>query len=460
MYRTLFDIAAIGMIGWILLIFLPTWRITRRAAETAIFPIFLAVLYVGGLGIYLLEAGPGFMADFGSADGVIGLLALEPVALVAWIHILAFDQVVGLLIYRDNMKRRYVPLPLQSLILFLTLMLGPVGFLSYLAVRMTRQTGRLVAWGDPEPEPVASPAREEPASPVPQFHSVVRGGTSLTSIVGLLRYNPALVWLGILGLGLAAMLGGVAAVNGSWLLGAEGRLLEAAKFDGAVGIYILTLALVLPLAPFSARKRRRWVAWAVALLVFSYGVETIQALRGLDPRFSAIAGPIDQAIGGIFFLAALGVLVLFLVLMTSFFRSDVIPDHPGLRLALRYATVGSLVAFGSGIAMSVLSGRVVGGSGDLMTIHAVGFHGLQAVPLVALILGTTLLAQAEIRRFVHLAGIGWLTICVGLVLQAVTGQPTLEPTPALAVAIAGGLVWLVALVHAVRARSAAAPAIA
>jgi hypothetical protein len=158
MYRTLFDIAGIAMLGWLLLVLLPGWKVTRRIAESAIFPVFLCVLYVAGLAAVLRELGPGFMRDFGSADGVLALLRIESIALVAWIHILAFDQLVGVLIYRDNMKHRFVPLPVQSVLLVATLMLGPVGFLSYWAVRVAR-TRRPLAWGEP-----AAASRHEPVA--------------------------------------------------------------------------------------------------------------------------------------------------------------------------------------------------------------------------------------------------------------------------------------------------------
>src|SRR5690606_20395534 len=110
--------------------------------------------------------------------------------------------------------------------------------------------------------------------------------------VGLWRQHPALLWVAGLGFARAVVLSFVAAITGGWVPGQEGRLLEAGTFDVALGIYIATLALSLPLAPFAERGRRRWVGWMVGLAVFSYGVESIQALRGLDPRFSTIAGPL------------------------------------------------------------------------------------------------------------------------------------------------------------------------
>lgn len=62
---------------------------------------------------------------------MVRLLANADAALVVWIHILVFDQLVGVFIYRDNMRERVAPLPVQSAILFLTLMFGPAGFLVY-----------------------------------------------------------------------------------------------------------------------------------------------------------------------------------------------------------------------------------------------------------------------------------------------------------------------------------------
>jgi hypothetical protein len=127
------------MIGWLLLIFLPAWSFTKWIASSGVFPAFLAILYVVGVIPLVVEAGPGIIAEFGTSDGVIRLLADPDVALIAWIHILVFDQLVGILIYSDNMQQRMVPLPIQSLILFLTLMFGPAGFLVYYLVRVAHK---------------------------------------------------------------------------------------------------------------------------------------------------------------------------------------------------------------------------------------------------------------------------------------------------------------------------------
>lgn len=443
MYRTLFDLAGYAILAWLLLILLPSWRITRRIAESAIFPVYLCVLYVVGLVAVLREMGPGFMADFGSATGVLGLLAQEPIAIVAWIHILAFDQVVALVIYRDNMRHRFVPLPLQSVIMVATLMLGPVGFLAYWLVRTTR-TRTALAWGDRQAEPADG-------APVPTYERVTGGARGVALVASLWRRERALFGIGVAGFTLAAITSAVAVVNGGWLLGAEGRLLEAVKFDGATAIYFLTLALIVPFAPMPAAARTRWVRWTVMLMVFSYFMENVQAWRGLNPRFSAIAGPVDQALGGVFFFAALGLLVLFVDLLARFWSEDALPDHAPLRLSLRYALVAALFAFGVGVVMSLTGSRYIGGGGNMMLLHAAGFHGLQAVPLVALLAGAGLTGVAA-SRAVHVAGGAWLLLCTGLLVQAFAGTPPLDPAPGLVLAAAGGALWLVSLALAWRAR--------
>lgn len=143
-YSALFSLSGIGILGWALLIFFPKWAATRWVARTAVFPIYLAALYLAGVVPLIVSAGPGIVVKFGTATGVISLLSDPNVALIAWIHILVFDQFVGLLIYRDNMRERLLPVALQSVILFLTLMFGPVGFLLYYLIRVARKHGPFV----------------------------------------------------------------------------------------------------------------------------------------------------------------------------------------------------------------------------------------------------------------------------------------------------------------------------
>jgi hypothetical protein len=441
MYRALFALAGLAIFGWMLLIFLPGWKVTRRIADSAVFPFYLSILYAVGVFAALRETGPGIMADFVTADGVLKILRMESVALVAWIHILVFDQVVAHLIYRDNMKYRFIPLPVQSVLLLVTLMFPPLGFFIYWLIRVTR-TRSLVAWGER-----ADAVLDPDARPV-HFGEVVTERSVIAAVIGLLRREPALVRMAALGVGLALVACVIALSYGGWLLGTEGRLKEAARFDIAIPIFMLTMAMLLPLSGMSASASKRWRRCLIGFIAYGYALENIQAWRGIDPRFSRIGTPLDQLAGTVFFLQALGVLVLFIGLTGRFFRDDALSDHPTLRTALRYGALGANFAFFVGVLMSGLQGRFVHGSGDLMAIHAAGFHGLQAVPLVALLLGWSGASRGAARTCIHAAGIGWLLFSAGLFVQAFMGIPTLAPGLGSSLALAGAALWLMAFGYA------------
>jgi hypothetical protein len=217
----------------------------------------------------------------------------------------------------------------------------------------------------------------------------------------------------------------------------EGNLYKAATFDIAVGIFLLTLALIARVAGVG----RAWRGSLVGLALFGYGVETIQIFRGYDPRFSRVSSPLDQAIGGIFFLSALGIMICFLALMARFFFRPTRGEGGALNLALRYGGVASLFAFGVGIAMSALGGPRVGESGNFLPLHAAGFHGLQAIPLVALLFAWARAPEAETRRAVHLAGVAWISACLAIAWQTSSGRSVLEPTAATGIALLVFLAW-------------------
>jgi hypothetical protein len=142
MFEKLFALASIATPFWLLMMLLPSWRVSRFLANTVVFPIFLAALYSAGIIMAIGGSGFGFVQDFGSAKGVIHLLSNPDFALLVWLHLLCFDQAVGHYVYRDNMENRYVPLPVQSVLLFLVLMFGPLGFLCYLALRGIRKRAK------------------------------------------------------------------------------------------------------------------------------------------------------------------------------------------------------------------------------------------------------------------------------------------------------------------------------
>ena len=125
-------------------------------------------------------------------------------------------------------------------------------------------------------------------------------GAALRLLVDALTRERALFVSGVVGLalGLVGLL--VAAVHGP-IIEPEGVLSKAITFDIAIGIYVLTISLFVPLAGYSEKGLARWRLWQVGLTYVAYGFENIQIARGLDPRFTTHGSATDQMLGGVFF---------------------------------------------------------------------------------------------------------------------------------------------------------------
>lgn len=444
MYFVLFNIAGVAIVAWMLLVVLPTWKVTRWLAESAAFPVFLSILYVVGIVPIFIQAGPGLMADFGSAEGVLRLLRNPDVALIAWIHILAFDQVVGMVIYRDNMAHRYVPIPLQSVILAATLMFGPAGFLAYYVLRAWSR-GRRAAQGQPaETEPSVGRVRA-----ARDRDGGAGGRAGALGVLGVLRHERALTAVSLLVIVLGVACAAAIGIRGGEAVGAEGHLQKAMSFDVALGIYLLSLVMLMPLARFSPRGRAAWRGAQVVLVLYALGVENVQIARGIDPRFTKAGSVADQVLGGVFFLAALGMIVLFAILAWKILVRRMDGADGPLLLAVRYAGAGTFGAFAAGVWMSAVNGSRVG-EASILPLHAVGFHGLQALPLVAILLAWAGVPPKRARPSVHAAGCAWLAACAGVAWQTAQGRAALEPSLANGMAAGALLAWAVVAALALR----------
>jgi hypothetical protein len=224
----------------------------------------------------------------------------------------------------------------------------------------------------------------------------------------------------------------------------EGYLYKAVSFDIAIGIYILTIILFIPLAGFSARGRRVWRWSSVALTLYAYAIENIQIYRGLDPRFSRAGSAADNLAGTIFGGVALGLVITFLILVRRFFsRRNSLSGSPPLLLAVRYGCAAAMLAFFTGILMGAINGAKVGATGNLLPLHAAGFHGLQAVPLVALLFDWSHVPAKEAKAWVHAAGLAWLSACAGIAWQTALGRSVTEGSTPTYIALAMLSAWLV-----------------
>lgn len=119
-----------GLIGWGFIIFAPHQRITKNFVQMGIIPVALALVY---LFVAVFNFGDA-EGDFSSIKGLRSLFENDYALLAGWVHYLVFDQWVGLW-ETYNAKKFGIKHVYIIPCLILTLMLGPVGLLTYLLLR-------------------------------------------------------------------------------------------------------------------------------------------------------------------------------------------------------------------------------------------------------------------------------------------------------------------------------------
>jgi hypothetical protein len=329
-------------------------------------------------------------------------------------------------------------------------MFGPLGFLVYYVLRLLRKRSAAFMH-DAQIERTSattSEAREPAAAEAIRPSSQIR-----SSLRTVFAEERLLVWTGILGVALGVFNLLFIAVRGGARVPPEGDLSKAATFDIAIGVYLLTLLLLLPAAGFTERGRRRWRVSALALALYAYAAENIQIYRGLDPRFTRAGSALDQIAGIVLGLVAIGLIISFVVLALGFFtRRGAMKDRV-LLVAIRYACAASALAMAAGLWMSVNGGSEVGRAGSILPLHAVGFHALQALPLVALLFAWSRTPTETARRWTHVAGVAWVAACVAIAWQTAAGRSVLEVGPATFLTAALLLVWAVCAARAALAWS-------
>ena len=132
---TLFAIATRTVLpAWLLLIFLPRWRWTARLITAVLVPGLLGLLY---LWLIINHWGSSPEGGYGSLAQVSALFSNPWLLLAGWVPYLAFDLFIGAWEVRDARRREISHLWVAPCLL-LTLMLGPLGLLAYLALRTLR----------------------------------------------------------------------------------------------------------------------------------------------------------------------------------------------------------------------------------------------------------------------------------------------------------------------------------
>ena len=121
---------------WALMIFAPLWRVTRTIMQSPWVIAPAALLYAVLVLPNIATVFPAVSSP--NLEGIRTLLSSTSGATIAWVHFLAFDLFVGRWAYLDSRGLK-LNVFAMAVVLFFTLMLGPVGALMYLGLRTTVQ---------------------------------------------------------------------------------------------------------------------------------------------------------------------------------------------------------------------------------------------------------------------------------------------------------------------------------
>lgn len=132
-YELLFTVAnATASLCWLPLVLAPRSDFTRRYTDTPAVPAIFGLLYVALLVVMFATPGEGGMQ---SLDALRTAFLRDPVLLLAWVHYLCFDMMVGFWELRDSRRLGLNPW-LVAPCLVGTFAFGPFGLCLYLALRL------------------------------------------------------------------------------------------------------------------------------------------------------------------------------------------------------------------------------------------------------------------------------------------------------------------------------------
>jgi hypothetical protein len=123
-----------AILGWVLLAAAPRSRWTERLVLSGLWSVALAVVYAA----LVARALPGAEGSFNSIAGVRTLFANDALLTAGWVHYLAFDLLIGAIEVRISNRDR-IPHIIVIPILFMTLMLGPIGLLAFFLTKSVRE---------------------------------------------------------------------------------------------------------------------------------------------------------------------------------------------------------------------------------------------------------------------------------------------------------------------------------
>jgi len=120
----------LALTGWALVFASACTRFRGLWIAGTVVPLLLCGVY----GLLLMGVLPFEQGGFKSIDGVSAMFAKTNVALMGWVHYLAFDLFIGAWQVRQA-EREELPLAVTIPSLLLTLVFGPLGLLCFFTLR-------------------------------------------------------------------------------------------------------------------------------------------------------------------------------------------------------------------------------------------------------------------------------------------------------------------------------------
>lgn len=280
----------------------------------------------------------------------------------------------------------------------------------------------------------------------------------MKSAVSIFKREQVLVMLGLLGFVIAGCAAVFMLFQGA-VAPPEGNIKNVFSFAAALGIFLLSIAAILPFAGFTARMRKviRWLFIAAAS--YSYVIETLQNFRGFNPRFSKAGGLVDTLAGALFGVISLSFVIGGILLAVQFLKIKAPLSRPVLITGIRYALLSVFIANLAGLMMMSLQSRFTGAGGNYIVLHGIGLHSLQTLLLPAWLLEHSKLRLQRQRLLLHTGCIAWLFAILFIAVQTGLGGSMFEADLLPILAILCLLVWLLtassALVSAFNVRNRA-----
>lgn len=242
----------------------------------------------------------------------------------------------------------------------------------------------------------------------------------------LFKGSRITVITGAIGIFLSIIIIIIISIRGSFFP-PDGHLIKPFSFNAALGLFLINIGAFLPLARYSKKGLKLWQFWMSFSAIGAYVIETVQPLRGVDPRFARNHEIVDILIGAIGMTSfSIFIMRLTLIFAWKLFTSN--SNRILLLYSIRWSMTIIFIGFSIGIIMmiAILSSDYHGEHQNFVWIwsHGFAFHSLQAIPILAWLLEGSSVKKA--KKIISVVGVIWIFMIVLLNIQTFFGQNIME----------------------------------